>query len=161
LLTTQWLVAIGYNLISTPPPLWPLQPPHSLPHYHYHFHRTPTTINTTDTPTTTNTTDTPTTTNTTDTPTTTHTTNTPTTNTTDTNHRHLNAVKCIASLMNNAHGLKCVISHPNSMKVISQSLHTSDIPTKIKVLEILGPVCLVPEGLFTHIVYPCAVLCAV
>lgn len=27
---------------------------------------------------------------------------------------HLNAIKCISSLMNNAHGLKCVLSHPNS-----------------------------------------------
>lgn len=59
---------------------------------------------------------------------------------------HLNAVKCISALMNNAHGLKCVISYPNSMKIIAQSLHSSDIPTKIRVLEILGAVCLIPEG---------------
>ena len=59
---------------------------------------------------------------------------------------HLNTVKCISSLMNNTHGLKCVISHPDSMTIIAQSLHTTDIPTKIRVLEILGGVCLIPEG---------------
>lgn len=59
---------------------------------------------------------------------------------------HLNAVKCIAALMNNAHGLKCVLSHPHSISVVTQSLHTSDIPTKIKVLETIGAVCLIPNG---------------
>eukprot|EP00041_Stephanoeca_diplocostata_P018699 m.394784 g.394784 ORF g.394784 m.394784 type:complete len:448 (-) comp21092_c1_seq11:271-1614(-) len=59
---------------------------------------------------------------------------------------HLNAIKCISSLMNNAHGLKCVLSHPNSITVIARSLHTSNIPTKTKVLEILGAVCLIPDG---------------
>jgi dishevelled associated activator of morphogenesis len=48
--------------------------------------------------------------------------------------------------MNNSNGLKCVISHPNSLTIIAQSLHTTDIPTKIRVLEILGGVCLIPEG---------------
>ena len=59
---------------------------------------------------------------------------------------HLSTIKCISSLMNNTHGLKCVISHPDSMTIIAQSLHTTDIPTKIRVLEILGGVCLIPEG---------------
>ena len=59
---------------------------------------------------------------------------------------HLNAIKCISALMNNAHGLKCVISYPNSMKIIARSLHTSTIPTKIRVLEVLGAICLIPEG---------------
>ncbi len=48
--------------------------------------------------------------------------------------------------MNNAHGLKCVLSHPNSIVVLARSLHTTDIPSKIMVLEILGAVCLVPLG---------------
>jgi hypothetical protein len=31
--------------------------------------------------------------------------------------QHQLAVKCLAALMNNAHGLKFVLSHPNSLKV--------------------------------------------
>lgn len=33
--------------------------------------------------------------------------------------QHQLAVKCLAALMNNAHGLKFVLSHPNSLKVLS------------------------------------------
>ena len=39
-----------------------------------------------------------------------------------------------------------VLSHPNAIKVIAQSLSCDSIRTKIAVLEILGAVCLVPGG---------------
>lgn len=48
--------------------------------------------------------------------------------------------------MNNAHGLKCVVSHPSSMKIIARSLHSSHIANKTMVLEMLGAVCLISDG---------------
>lgn len=39
-----------------------------------------------------------------------------------------------------------VLAHPDSIKVISQSLACENIRTKTAVLEILGAVCLVPGG---------------
>ena len=77
--------------------------------------------------------------------------------------------------MNNIYGLKAVLSHPNSLKVglpppssssssvassslvfssltlplqqvIAQSLNAPDSHIRVAVLQILGAVCLVPEG---------------
>lgn len=39
-----------------------------------------------------------------------------------------------------------VLAHPDSIVVIAQSLTCGNIRTKIAVLEILGPLCLVPGG---------------
>lgn len=39
-----------------------------------------------------------------------------------------------------------VLAHPTAINIISQSLATENIKTKIQVLEILGGVCLVPGG---------------
>lgn len=38
------------------------------------------------------------------------------------------------------------MAHPTAINIISQSLATENIKTKIQVLEILGGVCLVPGG---------------
>lgn len=59
---------------------------------------------------------------------------------------HRNVIKCVLSLMNNAYGLKCVLSHPNSLCIIAQSLDSDCAPIKVAVLQILGAVCLVPGG---------------
>lgn len=48
--------------------------------------------------------------------------------------------------MNNSQGRAHVLAHPESINIISQSLRTENIKTKIAVLEILGAVCLVPDG---------------
>lgn len=48
--------------------------------------------------------------------------------------------------MNNSQGRAHVLAHPESINIISQSLRTENIKTKIAVLEILGAVCLVPGG---------------
>lgn len=39
-----------------------------------------------------------------------------------------------------------MLSHPDSINLIAQSLHTQNERTKVAVLEILGAVCLVPGG---------------
>lgn len=59
---------------------------------------------------------------------------------------HRNAIRCLSALMNNSHGLKSVMSHPNSLKIIAQSLSTDNMATKLMVMQILGAVCLVPDG---------------
>eukprot|EP00048_Salpingoeca_helianthica_P016237 m.231210 g.231210 ORF g.231210 m.231210 type:complete len:1066 (+) comp18280_c0_seq1:77-3274(+) len=59
---------------------------------------------------------------------------------------HRNAIRCISSLMNNAYGLKCVLSHPNSLCIIAQSLDVENPHIRVPVLQILGAVCLVPGG---------------
>ncbi|XP_044298530.1 disheveled-associated activator of morphogenesis 2 isoform X4 [Varanus komodoensis] len=59
---------------------------------------------------------------------------------------HTSVIGCIKSLMNNSQGRAHVLAHPESINIISQSLRTENIKTKIAVLEILGAVCLVPGG---------------
>lgn len=39
-----------------------------------------------------------------------------------------------------------VLSHPTAIRVIAQSLVTTNVRTKIAVLELLGATCLVPGG---------------
>ncbi|XP_060736538.1 disheveled-associated activator of morphogenesis 1 [Tachysurus vachellii] len=59
---------------------------------------------------------------------------------------HTSLIGCIKALMNNSQGRAHVLSHPESINIISQSLNTENIRTKVAVLEILGAVCLVPGG---------------
>ncbi|XP_014116719.1 PREDICTED: disheveled-associated activator of morphogenesis 2 isoform X2 [Pseudopodoces humilis] len=59
---------------------------------------------------------------------------------------HTSVIGCIKALMNNSQGRAHVLAHPESINIISQSLQTENIKTKIAVLEILGAVCLVPDG---------------
>ncbi|KAM9315658.1 disheveled-associated activator of morphogenesis 2 isoform 1-T1 [Gastrophryne carolinensis] len=59
---------------------------------------------------------------------------------------HTSVIGCIKALMNNSQGRAHVMAHPESINIISQSLRTENIKTKIAVLEILGAVCLVPNG---------------
>ncbi|KAL7987437.1 hypothetical protein Chor_006356 [Crotalus horridus] len=59
---------------------------------------------------------------------------------------HTSIIGCIKALMNNSQGRAHVLAHPESINIISQSLRTENIKTKIAVLEILGAVCLVPGG---------------
>ncbi|KFP82738.1 Disheveled-associated activator of morphogenesis 2, partial [Apaloderma vittatum] len=59
---------------------------------------------------------------------------------------HTSVIGCIKALMNNSQGRAHVLAHPESINIISQSLRTENIKTKIAVLEILGAVCLVPDG---------------
>ncbi|EGD78845.1 hypothetical protein PTSG_01821 [Salpingoeca rosetta] len=66
------------------------------------------------------------------------------------NQRHSNQhhqlMKCLQALMNNAYGLKCVLSHPSSLKIIARSLTSRDQTIRLMVLELLGAVSLLPEG---------------
>ncbi|XP_018422885.1 PREDICTED: disheveled-associated activator of morphogenesis 2 [Nanorana parkeri] len=59
---------------------------------------------------------------------------------------HTSVIGCIKALMNNSQGRSHVLAHPESINIISQSLRTENVKTKIAVLEILGAVCLVPDG---------------
>eukprot|EP00730_Choanoeca_flexa_P009028 TRINITY_DN12573_c2_g3_i5.p1 TRINITY_DN12573_c2_g3~~TRINITY_DN12573_c2_g3_i5.p1 ORF type:complete len:1085 (+),score=361.60 TRINITY_DN12573_c2_g3_i5:144-3398(+) len=60
--------------------------------------------------------------------------------------QHHRLIKCLSALMNNTYGLKAVLSHPNSLKVIAQSLTAPDASIRVAVLQILGAVSLIPEG---------------
>ncbi|XP_060789763.1 disheveled-associated activator of morphogenesis 1 [Neoarius graeffei] len=59
---------------------------------------------------------------------------------------HTSLIGCIKALMNNSQGRAHVLTHPESINIIAQSLNTENIRTKVAVLEILGAVCLVPGG---------------
>uniref|UniRef100_A0A9J8BAP7 Dishevelled associated activator of morphogenesis 2 n=1 Tax=Cyprinus carpio carpio TaxID=630221 RepID=A0A9J8BAP7_CYPCA len=59
---------------------------------------------------------------------------------------HTSIIGCIKALMNNSQGRAHVLAHPQSINTISQSLRQDNIKTKVAVLEILGAVCLVPDG---------------
>ncbi|XP_067883890.1 disheveled-associated activator of morphogenesis 2 isoform X2 [Heterodontus francisci] len=59
---------------------------------------------------------------------------------------HTSVIGCIKALMNNSQGRAHVLAHPESINIISHSLRTENMKTKIAVLEILGAVCLVPGG---------------
>ncbi|CAN0407724.1 disheveled-associated activator of morphogenesis 2-like isoform X1 [Lampetra fluviatilis] len=59
---------------------------------------------------------------------------------------HTSVIGCIKALMNNSQGRAHVLAHPESINVISQSLSSENVRTKVAVLEILGAVCLVPGG---------------
>ncbi|XP_007238807.2 disheveled-associated activator of morphogenesis 1b isoform X2 [Astyanax mexicanus] len=59
---------------------------------------------------------------------------------------HTSLIGCIKALMNNSQGRAHVLSHPESINIIAQSLATENIKTKVAVLEIMGAVCLVPGG---------------
>uniref|UniRef100_A0A8C9R826 Dishevelled associated activator of morphosis 2 n=1 Tax=Scleropages formosus TaxID=113540 RepID=A0A8C9R826_SCLFO len=59
---------------------------------------------------------------------------------------HTSIIGCIKALMNNSQGRAHVLAHPHSINTISQSLRQDNIKTKVAVLEILGAVCLVPDG---------------
>uniref|UniRef100_A0AAX7URA7 Dishevelled associated activator of morphogenesis 2 n=1 Tax=Astatotilapia calliptera TaxID=8154 RepID=A0AAX7URA7_ASTCA len=59
---------------------------------------------------------------------------------------HTSVIGCIKALMNNSQGRAHVLAHPQSINTISQSLRTENFKTKVAVLEILGAVCLVPDG---------------
>ncbi|XP_047677119.1 disheveled-associated activator of morphogenesis 2 isoform X4 [Tachysurus fulvidraco] len=59
---------------------------------------------------------------------------------------HTSVIGCIKALMNNSQGRAHVLAHPQSIDTISQSLRQDNIKTKVAVLEILGALCLVPDG---------------
>ncbi|XP_028848047.1 disheveled-associated activator of morphogenesis 1 isoform X2 [Denticeps clupeoides] len=59
---------------------------------------------------------------------------------------HTSVIGCIKALMNNSQGRAHVLAHAESINIIAQSLSTENLKTKVAVLEILGAVCLVPDG---------------
>ncbi|XP_062863248.1 disheveled-associated activator of morphogenesis 2 isoform X2 [Trichomycterus rosablanca] len=59
---------------------------------------------------------------------------------------HTSVIGCIKALMNNSQGRAHVLAHPQSINTISQSLRQDNMKTKVAVLEILGALCLVPDG---------------
>ena len=52
----------------------------------------------------------------------------------------------IRALMNNPPGRAHVIEHSDAIETITLSLAVENVKTKLAVLEILGPLCLVPGG---------------
>ncbi|CAG5098861.1 Oidioi.mRNA.OKI2018_I69.XSR.g16043.t1.cds [Oikopleura dioica] len=59
---------------------------------------------------------------------------------------HTSAIACIKALMNNHAGRANVLEHPDAVDIITHSLNVENVKTKISVLDILGPVCLIPGG---------------
>eukprot|EP00117_Sycon_ciliatum_P018491 scpid79239/ scgid5044/ Disheveled-associated activator of morphogenesis 1 len=59
---------------------------------------------------------------------------------------HTAVVGCIKAMMNNSHGRSHVLTHPRSIRIISQSLSCDNVKAKVAALEILAAVCLVPDG---------------
>ncbi|CBY24229.1 unnamed protein product [Oikopleura dioica] len=59
---------------------------------------------------------------------------------------HTSAIACIKALMNNQAGRANVLEHPDAVDIITYSLNVENVKTKISVLDILGPVCLIPGG---------------
>ncbi|XP_026165094.1 disheveled-associated activator of morphogenesis 1 isoform X1 [Mastacembelus armatus] len=59
---------------------------------------------------------------------------------------HTSLIGCIKALMNNSQGRAHVLGHCESINIITQSLASENIKTKVAVLEILGAVCLVSGG---------------
>ncbi|XP_006994462.1 disheveled-associated activator of morphogenesis 2 isoform X1 [Peromyscus maniculatus bairdii] len=59
---------------------------------------------------------------------------------------HTSLIGCIKALMNNSQGRAHVLTQPEAISTIAQSLRTENSKTKVAVLEILGAVCLVPGG---------------
>ena len=52
----------------------------------------------------------------------------------------------LIALMNNQAGRGHVIDHPDAVDIITLSLAAENVKTKLAVLEILGPLCLIPGG---------------
>lgn len=59
---------------------------------------------------------------------------------------HTSAIGCVKALMNNQAGRANVLEHPDAVDIITRSLNVEHVKTKVSVLEILGPVCLIPGG---------------
>ncbi|XP_023325482.1 disheveled-associated activator of morphogenesis 1 [Eurytemora carolleeae] len=59
---------------------------------------------------------------------------------------HTAALGCMKALMNNTSGRAHVLAHPTGVNIITQSLSSENVKTRIAVLEILGAMCLVPGG---------------
>ena len=59
---------------------------------------------------------------------------------------HTALLGCLKALMNNSTGRAHVLAHPSGINIISQSLTSENLKTKIAVLELLGAICLVPGG---------------
>ena len=59
---------------------------------------------------------------------------------------HTSVIGCIKALMNNQSGRAHVIEHKDAIDTITLSLGVENVKTKLAVLEILAPLCLVPGG---------------
>ena len=59
---------------------------------------------------------------------------------------HTSVIGSIRALMNNPPGRAHVIEHSDAIETITLSLAVENVKTKLAVLEILGPLCLVPGG---------------
>eukprot|EP00118_Oscarella_pearsei_P026097 m.309383 g.309383 ORF g.309383 m.309383 type:complete len:1090 (+) comp46287_c0_seq1:120-3389(+) len=59
---------------------------------------------------------------------------------------HTAAIGGVKAMLNNTYGRRHVLAHSNGVNIVSQSLLTQNLKTKVAVYEILGAVCLVPGG---------------
>ncbi|XP_065832507.1 disheveled-associated activator of morphogenesis 2-like [Oscarella lobularis] len=59
---------------------------------------------------------------------------------------HTAAIGSIKALLNNTYGRRHLFAHSSGINIVSQSLLTQNLKTKVAVYEILGAVCLVPGG---------------
>eukprot|EP00056_Hartaetosiga_gracilis_P004199 m.72494 g.72494 ORF g.72494 m.72494 type:complete len:1089 (+) comp11740_c0_seq1:183-3449(+) len=60
--------------------------------------------------------------------------------------QHHQVMKCFAAIMNNPTGLKSIISHSSSIKILARSLLSRDQYIRTTVLQLLGAVSLIPDG---------------
>ena len=59
---------------------------------------------------------------------------------------HPGIIQCMKSILNNSTGRAYVLAHASALNIVSESLASDNIKSKVDVLEILGAVCLVPGG---------------
>ncbi|CAF0956935.1 unnamed protein product [Brachionus calyciflorus] len=69
---------------------------------------------------------------------------------------HFNLIHCIRGILNSNSGCKAILNHDTALNILVQSIYVSDIKLKIKVIEIISPLCLWKIGrdrvlgAFTH-----------
>jgi dishevelled associated activator of morphogenesis len=59
---------------------------------------------------------------------------------------HTDLVVTVKALLNTGVGCSSVMAHEHAVSLIARSLHTANLRTKTIVLEVLGAMCLLPDG---------------
>jgi formic-like protein len=55
-------------------------------------------------------------------------------------------IVCLKALMNNSYGFNRVMQQPDSIKLITLSIHNESLKTRVLAFELLGAICLVGDG---------------
>ncbi|RNA13648.1 disheveled-associated activator of morphogenesis 1-like [Brachionus plicatilis] len=55
---------------------------------------------------------------------------------------HFNLIHCVRGILNCNSGCSAVLNHERALSILVQSLYVSDVKLKVKVIEIISPLCL-------------------